>query len=59
MPSFGMLEMAERRRKFFTDKMECKIPQQKGKERVVGSLTFAEILGETDTEFIDLVGKCL
>lgn len=38
-PPRDMLEVAERRKKFFDDDFRCKIPQEKGKEKLPGSLT--------------------
>lgn len=37
-PPREMLEGAERRKKFFDDDCKCKIPQEKGKEKVAGSI---------------------
>jgi hypothetical protein len=39
-PPYSMLEVSERRRKFFNENFQCKIPQEKGKEKVFGSLSF-------------------
>lgn len=38
-PPKEMLEVAERRKKFFDDEFQCKIPQEKGKEKLVSSVS--------------------
>lgn len=54
-----MLRKAERRKKFFTDSLECKISQEKGKERIAGSVELREVVGCKDQTFVDLISRCL
>jgi dual specificity tyrosine-phosphorylation-regulated kinase 2/3/4 len=53
-----MLEIAERRKKFFDEDFQCKIPQEKGKEKLVSSVSLEEIVGSTDRSFINLIKRC-
>ncbi len=60
LPPKHMLDRAERKKKFFSEDFELKIPASKSREKIKKCMNWKAILGDDcDKSFLSLVKGCL